>query len=103
MKERIKKLRTRKGKDIGLKVCKNCGREYMENENYNWSCRIHMGEWSGELWWCCGKPNKDQPGCKYSQHESKEDEEMVDEDFKGEKPITNIRCLCCKATGHTIE
>lgn len=27
------------------------------------------------MWWCCGKSSKDQPGCKYSKHESKDDEE----------------------------
>ena len=79
MKERIKKLKTRKGKhDMTAKTCKNCGKEYSEKENFNWSCRMHLGEWSGEIWWCCGKDNKDQPGCKYSKHESKEDEELLD-------------------------
>ena len=65
---------------------------------------MHLGVWSGEIWWCCGKPNKDQPGCKYSKHESKEDEELDDGDGNVEKKsIRNIRCLCCKETGHLID
>ena len=104
MKERIKKLKSRKGKhDMSAKTCKNCAKEYSEKENFNWSCRMHLGEWSGEIWWCCGKANKDQPGCKYSKHESKEDEEDLDGEEQQEKPINNIRCLCCKESGHTIE
>lgn len=60
MKERIKKLKQRKGRfDIAQKVCKNCGKDYLEKENYNWSCRTHRSEFSGEIWWCCGKENKD--------------------------------------------
>jgi hypothetical protein len=27
------------------------------------------------MWWCCGKREKDQPGCKFGKHESKDDEE----------------------------
>lgn len=37
---RIQKLIQRKGKfDSGFKTCKNCGKEYNEKENFNWSCR----------------------------------------------------------------
>ena len=103
MKEQMRKLKARKGKfDLAQKQCKYCMRDYLEQENYNWSCRVHQGEWSGEIWWCCGKESKDQPGCKYSKHESKEDEEMEEEDGI-EKPIANIRCFCCKESGHTID
>ena len=31
------------------------------------------------MWWCCGKPSKDAPGCKFSKHVCKEDE---DEDIE---------------------
>jgi len=42
MKERIKKLKSRKGKfDAGSKICRGCGRDYLEKENFNWSCRTH--------------------------------------------------------------
>ena len=76
MKERIKKLKTKKGKfDVQQKVCKNCGKDYTEKENFKWSCRVHRSEFSGEIWWCCGKENKDQPGCKFDCHQSKEDDD----------------------------
>ena len=76
MRERIKKLKLRRGKyDNNLKICKNCGREYNEKENFAWSCRTHRSQWSGELWWCCGKTHKDTPGCKFAAHESKEEDE----------------------------
>ena len=105
MKDRIKKLKQKKGKmNIAQKVCKNCSKDYMETENFNWSCRVHKSEWSGEIWWCCGKDNKDQPGCKYLKHESKEeDEEMEDEEGTNDKTIKNIRCHCCKEIGHLID
>lgn len=104
MKERIQKLRTRRGKmDLAQKVCKNCGKDYVEKENFNWSCRTHLGEWSGEIWWCCGKSNLDSLGCKYQRHVTKDDEELGVEEDNAEKPITNIRCVCCKEAGHLIE
>ena len=31
------------------------------------------------MWWCCGKTNKEAPGCKYAKHVSKEDEDDVEE------------------------
>ena len=27
------------------------------------------------MWWCCGKSSKEAAGCKFSKHESKEDDE----------------------------
>lgn len=103
MKERIKKLKSKRGKfDAFSKTCKFCAKDYNEKENFNWSCRIHQGVWSGELWWCCGKDQKDQPGCKYSKHESKEDEEMEEIGNTG-KQVKKMRCLCCKEVGHLIE
>lgn len=39
---RIQKLIQRKGKfDSGFKTCKNCGKEFNDKENFNWSCRMH--------------------------------------------------------------
>ena len=60
MKLRIIKLKNRKGKvDQGIKMCRNCGKEFHEKENFNWSCRTHPYDYSGEMWWCCGKRGKD--------------------------------------------
>jgi len=47
MKQQIHKLKSRKGKiDKGYKTCKNCGKEYLEKDNVNWSCRIHRLDYS---------------------------------------------------------
>ena len=76
LKVRIIRLIAKKGNfQQGIKTCKNCTNEYNEKENYNWSCRNHQSEWGGEMWWCCGKRGKEQPGCKYSKHESKDEDE----------------------------
>ena len=69
MKLRINKLKLRKGYDLGsLKLCYNCKKDFKDSENFNWSCRVHQSDWSGEMWWCCGKSYKDAPGCKFDRH-----------------------------------
>jgi hypothetical protein len=107
MKIRIHKLKNRKGKiDYGIKMCRNCGKEFPEKENFNWSCRTHQYDYNGEMWWCCGKKGKDQPGCRWSKHETKEDDEEDDDDGEKEKrsqQISLIRCQCCKELGHLID
>ena len=75
---KIKKLKSRKGKiDLGLKTCKFCTKDFLEDENFLWSCRTHRGDYSNldDIWWCCGKKGKQQPGCKKQKHEQKEDDE----------------------------
>ena len=73
------KMKNRRGKiDLGIKLCKMCTREYHEKENFNWSCKTHKSEYGGEMWWCCGKKGKDSPGCKFSKHECKDDEDSDD-------------------------
>lgn len=68
MRQRIIKLKSRKGKiDVGLKTCKNCGKEFNENSNFNWSCHIHKSyppDPETQFWWCCGRKGKDAKGCK---------------------------------------
>jgi hypothetical protein len=66
------------------KHCKNCAKLFIETENYNWSCRNHISTYSGEIWWCCGKTNKDAPGCKVSKHECKDDDADLYESEKNE-------------------
>lgn len=105
MKRRIAKLAARKGNfTTAIKTCKNCTNEYIEKENFNWSCRTHQSEWGGEMWWCCGKRGKDQPGCKFSKHESKDDDDD-DEKKQAEaaKAQKYVRCTCCKELGHSID
>ena len=76
MKQRITKLKNRRFRaEDNQKICKKCGKEYLEKENYYWSCRTHQSDWGGEMWWCCGKTTKDAAGCKFGKHESKDDED----------------------------
>lgn len=81
MKQRITKLIQRKGKfDSANKTCKKCSKEFNEKENFNWSCRTHQSDWGGEMWWCCGKRDRDAPGCKFQKHEAKEDDDFGEQD-----------------------
>lgn len=42
LKNRIVKMANKKSKnDRDIKICKNCKNEYLEKENFNWSCRTH--------------------------------------------------------------
>ena len=54
LKKRIERLKLKKVR-LNQKICRNCNKEFVESENYNWSCRVHQGEYGGEMWWCCGK------------------------------------------------
>ena len=86
--------------------CRNCGKEFHEKENFNWSCRTHRSDYGGEMWWCCGKRGNTQPGCKFAKHECKDEDEEDDENDKEKnkaKHLKYIRCQCCKEMGHTIE
>ena len=85
-KEKIKKLKSRKGLSIEMatKLCSNCGKEYKDSENFAWKCRTHWSEFGGELWWCCGKRGLNAPGCKMQKHVCADDdgEGSDDEDTK---------------------
>lgn len=106
--QRLKKYRARRKMfEQEQKTCKHCGKEYLESENFNWSCRTHISDFGGEMWWCCGKLGKDAIGCKFSKHESKDDDDDMDEQEKKEKEENekklknlNIRCYSCKDIGH---
>ena len=72
IKARLKKYRARRALYVqDQKTCRNCGKEYLESENFNWSCRTHPSDFGGEMYWCCGKLGRDAPGCKYRKHISK--------------------------------
>ena len=93
MRQKAKQYRMRR-KQFGEeeeKVCRNCQKVYVDSENYNWSCRRHPNEYSGDIYWCCGKSNRDAIGCKISKHESKEDEEEHEIANEGHKQTT-LQC-----------
>ncbi|CDW73124.1 ankyrin repeat domain containing protein [Stylonychia lemnae] len=101
LKIKIQKLKNRRAVDLDQKICKNCGKEYLQNENFNWSCRTHRSDWGGEMWWCCGKTKKEAPGCKYAKHETKDDEEEEKtHDQEDKSRIKQLKCICCKEAGH---
>ena len=66
--------------DVGIKQCKKCSKEYTEKENFKWVCRTHQSLYNDkdDIWWCCSKKGKNQPGCKIGSHECKEDEDEDD-------------------------
>jgi hypothetical protein len=77
---RIQKFKQKKGKfDFGLKICELCSLEYNEKENFKWSCRSHQSNYSGTIWWCCGKKDKKATGCRIGKHHEKADEEEDEE------------------------
>jgi hypothetical protein len=92
--------------DVGFKQCKKCQKEYTEKENFKWVCRTHKSIYNekDDIWWCCSKKGKNQPGCMISSHESKEDEDEDDvEKDKDQNQLSNVRCMCCKELGHAIK
>ena len=49
------------------------------------------------MWWCCGKPSKEAPGCKFSKHLSKEDEDDVEESqFKDDVDKAKAKKIKCQ-------
>ena len=63
MKNRIVKLKSRKGREnVGIKQCKKCHKEYMEKENFKWSCKMHASSYNeqDDIWWCCGYKGKNR-------------------------------------------
>jgi hypothetical protein len=59
-------------------VCQNCRVIFKESENFNWSCRQHPSKFSGTVYWCCGKTDKNALGCTSSKHVSCEDGQMTE-------------------------
>ena len=57
------------------------------------------------MWWCCGRNQKEAPGCKYSKHQQKNDEEdeaLLNIEEAKEKNKA-LKCFCCKEKGHKTE
>lgn len=81
------------------KICKNCSKSYYDNENYNWSCRIHFSQYGGEVWWCCGKEGQNSPGCRLSKHDCKEDEEdELETQEEGKTKSGKVKCTVSSQT-----
>lgn len=63
------------------KFCKNCQKSYFDNENFNWSCRVHSSTFNEGFYWCCGSTVKDSLGCLVSKHVNNESEEVIDSHY----------------------
>lgn len=57
------------------KICVNCKKAFKDEDNFNWSCKVHLSEYSGNAWWCCGKSDKLDEGCSITKHISKDEDE----------------------------
>ena len=110
LKKRIEKMKSSTFRAADIRLCRTCHKEFNEKENYNWSCRTHQSDFGGVMWWCCGRRNKEDPGCKYSKHESRDD--LPDKPAEGQVDMEelarlqarrreSIRCHCCKKFGHS--
>lgn len=104
LRERLKQMKQRRKAhgEEEERICRKCLRVYEDSENYNWSCRTHQSDFSGEIWWCCGKPGRDAPGCRVEKHESKEEDEGDSADKKEQEALRLAmkRCPSCKGYGH---
>lgn len=49
-------------------ICNYCRKSYKEANNFKWSCKTHLSPYSGTIWWCCGKTDKNAEGCRVSNH-----------------------------------
>lgn len=92
--QKLKQMRNKRRQfgEMEEKVCKNCGKTFYDHENFNWSCRIHFSQYSGEMWWCCGKQGQNSPGCRLSKHECKEDEDEEKEHEEGNAKVDHLKC-----------
>ena len=84
------------------KICKFCKKLFIERENFNWSCRSHLSEWSGENYWCCGTTNQYSPGCQSSKHISNEDADGLNQDKEKHGLGKSEKCRICRKSGHEL-
>jgi hypothetical protein len=57
------------------KICENCGVEFNEQDNFNWSCLTHKSEYGEDMWWCCGKKGEKAKGCMKQKHVERDHDE----------------------------
>jgi len=106
LRNRLKQVRQKRKlfEEFEEKVCKNCQKIFIENTNYNWSCKTHYSEYSGEMYWCCGLAGKEAPGCRISKHIAKDDDEedpvlsSMPEQVTSQCSVRNMQS--CKDYGH---
>jgi hypothetical protein len=100
---KVKNFRlTKKQTTMEELICRQCHKAFFESENFNWSCKTHSSEYSGEVWWCCGKSSKDAPGCRKAKHLSKDEDDERDQSTKGLfiRFCTVRATQSCRSNGH---
>ena len=98
LKKLRKKLSSRKSKSLSMeeeKFCSKCQKTYTEKDNFNWSCKTHLGIVQNNMFWCCGIKGKDSEGCIVAKHQSNEEENEIEDDF-----VLVKFCTGCKKSGH---
>jgi hypothetical protein len=81
--------------------CRRCDKMYVENDNFNWSCRTHTSTF-GAFWLCCGKGERSAVGCSTSKHLPLSEIEKLGLEVEA-KVFYKERCMDCKASGHTVK
>ena len=87
--------KVKKVDEVEERICKHCFKSYKDPENFNWSCKRHSSPYSENVYFCCGKTNKDAPGCVTSKHEAKDDINFSED---SDKQV--VYCSSCKTNGH---
>ena len=87
----LKQVKYRQPEQDDEKTCKNCKKPFRDNENFNWSCKVHSSSFSGDIWWCCGKKGEIAPGCKVCMHKSKEERmQLLDGEVLMKKQVCSV-------------
>lgn len=92
LRKRMKQAKFRYQGEDTERVCVNCKKLYNEEENFNWSCKVHTSQF-GEFWWCCGKTDKNALGCKALKHESMEDQKEKEQTFIEKKVVCTVNFI----------
>lgn len=79
--------------------CKRCDKFYLEDDNFNWSCRIHTSSFE-HFWLCCGKDRVAQ-GCSLGKHQPLDEIDKLGLTVET-AVISREVCLSCKETGHNF-
>lgn len=77
--------------------CQHCGNQYIEYENYDWSCKKHISAFFKGFYWCCGQTKRNAPGCAKTKHVSIKHASSSDE----AEEINEVLCGSCKQRGHS--
>lgn len=61
--------------------CMNCGSDFYESQNLEYSCRMHPQTYDGRGFWkCCSNKDKKSQGCRVQKHSNITIFEASDED-----------------------